>query len=337
MTTQNSDALLTKQQLNCAANSISNEEFSRLISAFNIRGKLAIACSGGIDSLCLAWLAKEHFDIVALIIDHRLRKESALEAKQTSEILNSLGIENYILSEQRRITANIQSEARNLRYDLLLKFCKENQISTLATAHHADDNAETVLLKLSRGSGVDGLCGIAKDTEIDGIRIIRPFLLLSKNLLKATLEENNIAWVSDPTNDTDKYKRNKLRHALEEMEDAELITSRLNSTAENMQRVRDFLESETEKAYKLCIKGNVLNIDEFKKLHDEIAYRLLVRIIMEKANPRDNKSYRPRFEKIKSLKTALLANEVKTLSGLIFRPQKNKNSNNFVIALEKAS
>lgn len=292
------------------------------LNAINLKTKekIAVACSGGIDSMCLAHILSQEHDIIALIIDHGLRIEAKTEAKKTQEILNNLGIENIILEGNKTIDSNIQAEARKLRYDLLISYCKEHNIKTLAIAQHADDNAETVLLKLSRGSGVDGLCGILPETEIDGIKIIRPLLNYRKSELKKYLVEQNIEWVQDPTNQTDKYKRNKLRHLLEEIEEPYLVISRLNDTAENMRRVRDFLEQETYKAFIECIKNNEIELAKFKTLHEEIAYRLLVKIIMEKSNLEQ----RPRFEKIKGLYEAILAEDVKTLGGLIFRPKKDK-------------
>lgn len=308
-------------------NAISDSEFLEAFSASKINGKLAIACSGGIDSMCLAYVAAKHFDVVALIIDHGLRAESRGEAKQTLAILNKLGIEGHILSEQREIDSNIQAEARKLRFDLLTDYCKANGLATLATAHHADDNAETVLLKLSRGSGVDGLTGILPESEMNGVKLIRPLLSFTKNRLRASLVENEIEWVEDPTNITDKYKRNKLRHLLDEIEEPELVTSRLNDTAENMRRVRDYLELQTEAAEQECFDGECLDIANFTKLHDEIAYRLLVKIVMNKSGS----IQRPRFEKIKSLKEALIKSEARTLAGLSFRSEDGK----IVIKLEK--
>ena len=322
-----------------ANNPLTEGELVAALSNFQIDGKLAIACSGGVDSMCLTYMAAKNFDVIALIIDHGLREESKEEAAKTAKILDALGIENQILSEDRaadsnissNINSNVQAQARQLRFDLLTSFCKENGIDALATAHHAEDNAETVLLKLSRGSGVDGLTGILPESEMDGVRIIRPLLAFTKSQLQECLLQGGIQWVEDPTNGTDKYKRNKLRHLLAEIEDAELVTSRLNDTAENMRRVRDYLELQTQAALAECFDGEILDIQNFGNLHDEIAYRVLVQIVMAKAQPKQ----RPRFEKIKSLKTALLNGQVRTLAGLSFRPQDSRDGADIVIKLDK--
>lgn len=309
-----------------ASSAITAEEFAYALGTFDVEGKLAIACSGGVDSLALAFLASQTHQITALIVDHNLRPESADEALATSKILSNLGIENHILKVEKKIESNIQEGAREARYELMLNFCRENNIRYLATAHHADDNAETILLKLSRGSSVDGLCGIKPINEIDGIKIIRPLLGFSKTRLTATLTENNINWVEDPSNKTDKYKRNQVRHLLENLEDQELITTRLNDTAENMLRVRDFLEQQTEEAEKDCIHQNEMNLEEFKKLHMEIAYRLLTKLTT------NQNGERARFEKIKKLHDAIIAGNKHSLGGKQFSPQNNK----IIISIENS-
>ena len=292
-----------------------------------ISGKIACAVSGGVDSLALAYLLAQNHKIVALIVDHGLRKESVAEAKRTAKILDGLGIENFILKKPNKIKANLQEEARKLRYGLLVDYCKKHKIENLATAHHADDNAETFLLRLSRGSGLDGLTAIPEISELDGIKLLRPLLGFSKNELTAILRKNKIKWVEDPTNKTDKYKRNKLRQALDKLEDKELITQRINDAAENLSRVREFIENETEKAFKACVSGNILDGAKLAKLHDEIAYRVLVKLIMQLSKAEK----KPRFEKLKRLKNDLLAGQKRTLNGLIFTPKAGK----IIIGIEK--
>ena len=282
--------------------------------------KIAIACSGGVDSMCLAYLASRQTPIVALIVDHSLRPEAASEAAQTATILTSLNIENHILKITKKLSGNVQEAARLERYKLLTNWCKENGYDTLATAHHADDNAENFLLRLARGSGVDGLSGIAAETEMFGIKIIRPLLDFTKAELQKMLENAGMKWVTDPTNSTDKYSRNKIRHALELLEDKQLITARINETAENMARVRDFLEAETQKAQQLCYSNQQIDVKKYSTLHPEIAYRLLVKITAQLSH----QSKRPRFEKIKNLHEAILASKKTTLAGLDFIAKNNK-------------
>ncbi len=300
---------------------------SEFFSKYKIQGKIAIACSGGADSMALAYLLSQAHEVVALIVDHGLRAASAAEAKKAAKILDGLGIENVILKKKNKIKSNLQEEARKLRYGLMTDYCRRHKIKYLATAHHAEDNAETFLLRLSRGSGLDGLSGIAEINEMQGVKIIRPVLRFSKDELKKALILKKIKWVEDPTNKTGKYKRNKLRQALGNLEDAELITSRINDAAENLARVRDFIELESAKAYQTCVSSSRLDIKKLGQLHDEIAYRVLSQLIMRVSGSEK----KPRFEKLKRLKNDLLMGKTRTLNGLIFRPKQGE----IIISIEK--
>ena len=305
----------------------SYQRIADFLKTNDITGKIACAVSGGIDSLALVYLLSQIREVTGLIIDHGLRQESASEAKMTAGILRGLGIENVILRKENTIKANLQEEARKLRYELLIGYCCEHEIKYLATAHHAEDNAETFLLRLSRGSGLDGLSAISEISQMDGVTLIRPVLRYTKSELKKVLLENKINWVEDPTNKTDKYKRNKLRQALAQMEDAELVTRRINDAAENLSRVRDYLEIETEKTFWTCYSGDELDVDEFEKLHEEIAYRLLVKIILQMSGAEK----KPRFEKLKRLKNDIVNGKPCSLHGLIFVPKERK----VIISIEK--
>lgn len=291
--------------------------------------KLAIACSGGVDSMCLAYLAAQETEITALIIDHGLRAEAADEASSAAAVLNGLNIENHIIKVTVSDEGNLQENARMARYGAMTDWCKENGFDALATAHHADDNAENFLLRLARGSGVDGLAGIAAEGDFDGLKIIRPLLKHTKKELQEILANAKIEWVEDASNATDKYSRNKIRHALEALEEKDLLTHRINEAAENMARVKSFLDAETAAAEIACMdyERNEIDVEKYAKLHEEIAFRLLVKITSKLSAQKK----RVRFEKLKNLHKAILAGKKKTLAGLVFTKKHNKT----LIELEK--
>ena len=140
--------------------------FKEKILPFIGKEKFAIAVSGGSDSLALSALAKLYSlendnDFVALIIDHKLRKESANEAKQTYKNLAQNKIKAKILTYQgEKFSSNIQKKARDLRYDLFEKYCTKNKIKFLILAHHQDDLIENFYIRLIRGSGIKGLTSL---------------------------------------------------------------------------------------------------------------------------------------------------------------------------------
>ena len=151
--------------------------------------------------MALAHMMAQKQKVIALIVNHNLRPAAKKEAAIAAKILTQLGIENKILEYKGKIpTKNIQEEARKIRYKLLTDFCKKHKINIIATAHHADDNAENFLLRLARGSGVDGLSAMKAESEINGIKIIRPILQFTKQELQNYLQSNKIKWVEDATN-----------------------------------------------------------------------------------------------------------------------------------------
>lgn len=174
--------------------------------------KLGIAVSGGPDSLALLHLAASAWPdaVAAATVDHGLRPEAADEARHVAAICKSLAIPHQILAPEQPIAGNIQSSARTARYALLDKWREQEQLGWIATAHHADDQLETVLMRLLRGSGVDGLSAVR---PINGY-LIRPLLDVRKTELVAYAEEAGLEFVDDPSNEDEAFDRVRLRKAL---------------------------------------------------------------------------------------------------------------------------
>ncbi len=220
---------------------------------------IAVAVSGGADSMALvlladAWAKQHNGRIIALTVDHGLRPESATEADTVHSWLTQRKIEHHILRwEGDKPSSNLQSLAREARYALMTSWCKQHQITYLLTAHHQQDQAETVLLRLERGSGVDGLSGIPVQTERDGIILLRPLLLLTPEQLRLYLHEQNQNWIEDPSNQNTRFSRVRMRQWLAQQEDKALITSRLADTAHHLSRTRSYLEEQTHHAFQTSV------------------------------------------------------------------------------------
>ena len=145
---------------------LGSREFASLFGAlgpFEARPHLAVACSGGADSMALAlllhdWARSAGGSLTALTVDHRLRPESAAEAGRVAEWMRARGIAHEVLVRpDTPLTGNLQAEARRIRYALMSEWCRRRGVLHLALAHHLEDQAETLLLRLARGSGVDGV------------------------------------------------------------------------------------------------------------------------------------------------------------------------------------
>ena len=208
--------------------------------------RVAVAVSGGADSLALALLMHKHCTVFALTVDHGLRAESGAEAQQVGKTLRRFGIAHHILEWQGdKPSGNIQAEARAARYRLLAEWCAANDVPVLATAHHMDDQAETLLLRLARGSGVYGLAGMPPSSPCAGfetITLIRPLLDHPKAALKNWLDGEGVAWVEDPSNENMQFDRVKVRQLLQNPPLEGLRAERLAETAKRLRRSRDALE-----------------------------------------------------------------------------------------------
>ncbi|MCP5381279.1 MAG: tRNA lysidine(34) synthetase TilS [Kordiimonadaceae bacterium] len=322
---------------------LSADEFEKIIDLLNIGSpdNIAVAVSGGADSMALTLLLNEYcqshnISLVALTVDHGLRQKSNQEAEQVGKWLRERGIEHHILTwVGHKPDANIQDEARNARYALMGQWCVDNEIEHLFLAHHMNDQAETFLIRLFRGSGIDGLSAMDKIASFPlsnaiGLypKIYRPLLDISKDRLVAYLKAYGQQWIEDPSNQNEKYTRIQIRELLRSSDIEGFDIERLSSTAEKMRRVRSLLESLTENAESefVCYHKYgyaVLNSEFHQKLHEEISLRLLSDILKNVSG----NTYPPRYNKLEFLFQNLKSDDFsgQTLSGVILFKNSEKD------------
>lgn len=174
--------------------------------------RLLLAVSGGPDSLAMLLLAHAAMPerILAATVDHQLRPEAADEAAFVAALCDKLHIPHAVLRPSVPISGNLQSQARKVRYALLQTHADARDCEYTATAHHADDQLETVLMRIARGSGIDGLAGIRTQQN----RIIRPMLAFTKAELEGICEHSGVTPASDPSNADDSFDRVAMRQWL---------------------------------------------------------------------------------------------------------------------------
>ena len=223
-------------------------------------GRIAVACSGGPDSMALAWLAAGWAKVTGialqiLIIDHALRADSAEEAALTARRLAVHGIAARILTRTGpAIGRNIQALARDARYGLLARACAESGIGHLLLAHHLDDQAETFLLRLARGSGVEGLAAMADRLDPpEGPALLRPLLPFPKAALAATLLHAGLDAVDDPSNRNPAYARVRLRGLMPVLAGEGLTAERLAQTAQRMADAAEVLDLAARDLAERCV------------------------------------------------------------------------------------
>lgn len=243
--------------------------------------KLLVAISGGIDSVALTYLLSElDFNISLAHCNFNLReKESDLDEDFVKKLGNKLDIAVFTTQFNTEAFAkenkqSTQIAARSLRYSWFQKLEKKHSFDYVLTAHHADDNLETFLINLTRGSGLDGLTGIP---EING-RIVRPLLRFSSKEILTFIKENKIDWREDKSNAQTKYIRNKIRHKVVPIL-KEINPSLLNTfakTAEYLKESRHIIEDRIKKVSSevLTIDKNMMaiNIQKLEKLSNPKAY-----------------------------------------------------------------
>jgi tRNA(Ile)-lysidine synthase len=243
--------------------------------------KLLVAISGGIDSVALTYLlSKLDFTISLAHCNFNLRgKESDLDEDFVNKLGNKLEIPVFTIQFNTEVFAkenkqSTQIAARSLRYSWFEKLEKEHSFDYVLTAHHADDNLETFLINLTRGSGLDGLTGIP---EING-RIVRPLLRFSRKEILTFVKENKIEWREDKSNAQTKYIRNKIRHKVVPFL-KEINPSLLNTfakTAEYLKESQHILEDRIKKVASevLTIDKNTIaiNIQKVERLSNPKAY-----------------------------------------------------------------
>ncbi len=292
------------------------ELFAENIKKFNYVSKFVVAVSGGADSMAIVllandWARENNKEIVAVTVDHGLRAGSKNEAEKVSKWLANKNIKHTILMwEGDKPESNIQANARDARYRLLTEFCKNEDVDALFVAHNKQDQAETILLRIMRGSGVDGLSAIAEETEINQVKIVRPLLFANKQDLRGFLQRNNQEWIEDPSNKNEKYDRIVVRNFIERSKEPDLLVARLADTATNMARSRAYIEQKVAEEFEqiVDIRGEEAYVDHagFCALHEESAYRILSQIITKIGG----KYYKPRFEKLKSLYKKIVQNKL---------------------------
>lgn len=184
---------------------------------FNNNDTIVIACSGGPDSMCLLNLVnsyKEEYNlkIICAHVNHGLRKESEEEKEFVKEYCkkNNIIFEYFKITEYKNNKFS-ESEARLKRYKFFDNTMLKYNAKYLMTAHHGDDLTETILMRIVRGSNLKGYIGISKILENNNYKIVRPLLNLSKDMIYKYLEENNISYVIDKSNESEKYTRNRYR------------------------------------------------------------------------------------------------------------------------------
>lgn len=247
--------------------------------------RVGVAVSGGGDSVALLVAAAGAPDMVveAVTVDHQLRPGSRAEADQVAALCVRLGVTHQRLDWRRDGTdgGNLQQAARRARYRLIASWARARGLDAVMLGHTEDDQAETVLMRLARGSGVDGLSGMAEASERDGTLWLRPFLDQRRAALRGFLREQGVDWAEDPSNDDARFLRVRARRTLEVLAPLGIDAPGLAATAGRMRRARIALDAQTDTALAALARddrGTVVVSRAVMTLLPEIRDRLFARL-----------------------------------------------------------
>ena len=253
---------------------------------FNKNDSIVVGCSTGPDSMALVDMLlkirdKYNLSLIIAHVNHNLRKQSYEEAEYMKQYCE----DNDIVFETMTIESygddNFHNEAHNIRYNYFESLVEKYHANYLMTAHHGDDLIETVMMRIVRGSNLNGYSGFKTIIDKGSYKIVRPLVYFTKEELKQYDEENNVKYYIDDSNDKDKYTRNRYRKYLlpflkEEEKNVHLKFLKFSNT---LDEANTYLEKEKNKAIERTILNNKIVVDQFVKedvfIQKEILYYLL--------------------------------------------------------------
>ena len=283
--------------------------------------RLGVAVSGGGDSVALLaalveFTKKNTMDLHVITVDHGLRPETKHEIALVTDMCARWELPHHVeFWSGWKGQGNLQAAARDARYGLIADWAYGNQITHVALGHTADDQAETFLMRLARGAGVDGLSAMSPRRVQHGITWVRPFLRIERSALRTYLRASRLDWCEDPSNENRDFERIRVRDALTVLGSLGVQTEALVDVAQNMSRAREALDWQTflaaQDATTLMYGAIAIDLHKFRMLPAEIARRLIVHAITWIANS----TYPPRRDAVATVLRAVRSLSGATLDG----------------------
>lgn len=306
-----------------------------LIGGFEPNPKVAVAVSGGVDSMALLWLTWQWVrakggQLTSLTVDHRLRRESTKEAEWVHHHCQDHGILHDILTwEMPAQTGNIMAQAREARYHLLQDYCYQHSIPHLFVGHQADDQLETFILHLERGSGLKGLSSMAPVTDLSYGRLLRPLLAEWRAELQMFLKDIGWNWHEDPSNINLDYDRIKARKSLDGLRQAGVLNpsrwlTSITALGQSQDYVAQNVLNHAADVLQIYPEGFAcIDYQKIKTLSPIIAKEILAQILTHISG----NDYPPRWYQLETLWDLLMAGpqaKRTTLGGCLVIQRKNQ-------------
>ena len=289
-------------------------ENPRILNVYNIfkknisflkKNSIVVAVSGGADSLALSALTKfnqynENNKYFYVLIDHGYRKKSALEALKVRQMVKTKINENLIIiKNEQKFKSNLQKNFREIRYRNLFNFCIKKKVKILMTAHHFNDQIETFLIRLARGSGVQGLSSMQMINNTNNkVKLVRPLLEIKKKELKFIAKKIFNNFLKDPSNTSKKFLRSNIRGLTSQLERYGINHDQIFRSIKNISATNDLVNKYISDLIKKTVTRKrgltLINHKIFFSYNTEIKRIILGRLIMDV----NKKDYPPRSKKI---------------------------------------
>jgi tRNA(Ile)-lysidine synthase len=273
----------------------------------------AVGVSGGGDSIALMllladWAKAENKPApIVLSVDHGLRPDSHKDAEHVKKVARDAGLKAHVLTwKGGKPASDVEAEARAARYRLMGEWCRDNEVPALYVAHTLEDQAETFLLRLGRGSGLDGLSAMRAVSplpvaEFAAVALVRPLLEFRRDELRAFLKGGRVDWRDDPMNTDPRFARARVRASWPTLEDIGLSPVRVADAADHLGRARAALEELTQGLIQRAVhfgpESAALDPLRLKMQPREIGLRALAAVLSRVSG----EVYRPRFDSLERL------------------------------------
>ena len=285
--------------------------------------RLGVAVSGGGDSMALLhlladWCREGGPQVAAVTVNHGLRDEAAAEAALVARVCAGLGVPHDVVDwNGREASGNVMDAARRARLRLVGEWAQARGIGTVALGHTADDQAETVLMRLARGSGVDGLSGMAVRRLAQGLVWVRPLLSVPRADLRGVLQRRGAPWIEDPTNDDPRHDRTLARQALALLAPLGIDRDRLTETAARMALARRALEQTAQAAAQDAARIEAGDVVFRRDLLLALPMETQLRLLAHAVRWLTGADYRPRLSALMAARAGVLGGRRRTLAGCL--------------------
>ncbi|MFQ1699145.1 tRNA lysidine(34) synthetase TilS [Loktanella agnita] len=287
--------------------------------------RVGLAVSGGGDSIAMMHMAARIIDpanLYVLTVDHGLRPEAADEIALVADQAKALGLSHDVARWSWDMKGNLQAAARAGRWDAILDWAAPRELNMIFMGHTEDDQIETVLLRLARGSGIDGLAAMARADYRDGLRVVRPLLDVPRAGLRDWLRGERISWCDDPSNDDPRFDRVRARQMYSQLEKLGLTRKRLLQTVEHVQAAHRSLQRAALDFARIHVRqdsGDLVFAPVALKLDKEDAPR---RVMAAAFGWVSGNMYRPRFDRMLDVVAQAAKGHTVTLGGCVLLPHR---------------